>query len=29
MPAFEKANMLAKYFVTTSGTQLSLQGGKP
>ena len=29
MPPFEKANMLAKYFVTTSGTELSRQGGKP
>jgi predicted dehydrogenase len=29
MPRFEKANMLAKYFVTTSGTELSRQGGKP
>ena len=29
LPRFEKANMLAKYFVTTSGTELSRQGGKP
>jgi len=29
MPRFEKANMLAKYLVTTSGTELSRQGGKP
>ena len=29
MPRFEHANMLAKYFVTTSGTELSRQGGKP
>ena len=29
MPPFEKANMLAKYLVTTSGTELSRQGGKP
>ena len=29
MPRFEKANMLAKYFVTTSGTELSRQGGNP
>ena len=29
VPRFEKANMLAKYFVTTSGTEMSRQGGKP
>jgi hypothetical protein len=29
MPRSLKANMLAKYFVTTSGTELSRQGGKP
>lgn len=29
MPRIEKANMLAKYFVTTSGTELSRQGDNP
>ncbi|MGH9163206.1 MAG: putative oxidoreductase C-terminal domain-containing protein, partial [Vicinamibacteraceae bacterium] len=29
VPAWEKANMLAKYYVTTEGTELSRRGGEP